>query len=62
MPNVNLWLCKPEWLNGDSHFVIDNFTPWVPLGLLTMPYDLVVLALFAIVIYIWSYRVNVKKG
>ncbi|QVL57370.1 MAG: amino acid permease [Simkaniaceae bacterium] len=46
---------------GDSHFVIDNFTPWVPLGLLTLPYDLVTLALFAIVIYIWSYRVNIKK-
>lgn len=45
---------------GDSQFVIDNFTPWVPLGLIKMPYDLVILAIFAVVIYVWSYRVNVK--
>jgi amino acid transporter len=45
---------------GDSHFVTNNFTPWSPLGILTMPYDLIVLALFSIAIYFWAYFENTK--
>jgi len=48
-------------LIGDPHFVLENFTPWKPFGILTMPYDLVVLTLFSIVIYYWGYRCNVTK-
>jgi len=46
---------------GDTHFEIDNFTPWKPLGILLMPYDLIILALFAIGMYFWVYRLNIKK-
>ncbi|WP_194847058.1 APC family permease [Candidatus Neptunochlamydia vexilliferae] len=43
---------------GDQHFELNNFTPYSPLGLLKMPYDLVVLTLFSIMIYSWAYRLN----
>ncbi|MFH1653856.1 MAG: APC family permease [Pseudomonadota bacterium] len=48
-------------LIGDKHFSFNNFTPWSPLGILRMPYDLIVLAIFATLIYVWVYKVNVKK-
>ncbi len=43
---------------GDSHFTSSNFTSFEPLGLLPMPWDLVVLAIFGISIFEWAYRVN----
>ena len=46
---------------GDPHFVLENFTPWVPLGILRMPYDVIVLALFSIAVYFWVYRLNTQK-
>ena len=46
---------------GDPHFVLENFTPWEPLGIIKMPYDLLVLTLFSIGIYHWIYRCNVKQ-
>jgi amino acid transporter len=46
---------------GDTHFEFNNFTPWKPLGILKMPYDMIVLAIFAILIYWWAYFTNVKK-
>jgi len=45
---------------GDPKFSFDNFLPINSLGILLFPYDLIILALFAIFIYIWSYKVNVK--
>jgi amino acid transporter len=45
---------------GDKHFVFNNFTPWEPMGILKMPYDVIVLALFAIAIYFWAYTANVR--
>ena len=48
---------------GDPHFVIDNFTPWKPMGWIPMPYDHIVLAVFATIIYFWAYKINlVKRG
>jgi amino acid transporter len=46
---------------GDSHFVSNNFTHWRPLGYLTMPFDLIVLALFSSGIYFWAYFENTKS-
>jgi len=46
---------------GDPHFVLENFTPWVPLGIIKMPYDLITLTIFSVVIYFWVYRINIQK-
>jgi amino acid transporter len=46
---------------GDTKFEYNNFTPWHPLGYLQMPYDLIVLTIFSILIYIWGFKVNTKK-
>lgn len=45
---------------GDKNFVFKNFTSFRPLGILSMPYDLIVLALFSILIYFWAYKVNIN--
>jgi len=45
---------------GDPTFVFNNFTPFTPKGWLLMPYDLIVLAIFAIGVYFWGYSVNVR--
>ncbi len=45
---------------GDPTFVFNNFLPWTPAGILMMPYDLIVLTIFAIAIYMWAYRINTK--
>lgn len=45
---------------GDPNFMFNNFLPIKPLGLLMMPYDLIVLAIFAVIIYIWAYKQNIK--
>jgi len=37
---------------GDPKFEFNNFTPWHPLGYLLMPYDLIVLTIFSILIYL----------
>lgn len=47
-------------LIGDPAFEFNNFLDIRPLGLLPMPIDLIILAIFAIVIYIWAYNVNKK--
>ncbi len=45
---------------GDPKFVFNNFTPWAPQGIFMMPWDVVVLALFALVIFFWAYRENAQ--
>jgi amino acid transporter len=45
---------------GDTHFVLENFTPWKPLGYLKMPYDLITLTIFSAFIYFWVVRQNIK--
>ena len=45
---------------GDPNFVFSNFLPISPLGILTMPYDIIVLAVFAVVIFAWAYFANTK--
>ena len=45
---------------GDVHFSFNNFTRWKPLGIFPMPYDLVVLGIFAIGIYMWAYLANTR--
>ena len=45
---------------GDKHFEMNNFTPYKPLGILPMPYDLVVLGLFSILIFAWAYKENIR--
>jgi amino acid transporter len=60
----NLWL--PVYLfgvlavsaMGDQSFTFNNFTSFRPLGLLPMPWDLLVLAVFGFGIFEWAYRVN----
>jgi amino acid transporter len=45
---------------GDPNFVFSNFLPVSPLGIITMPWDIVVLAAFAVVIYASAYFANTK--
>ena len=45
---------------GDPDFMFNNFLPIRPIGYLMMPYNLIVLAIFAIIIYIWAYKENIK--
>jgi len=45
---------------GDPTFMFNNFLPIKPLGYLMMPYNLIVLAIFAAIIYIWAYKENIK--
>ncbi|MFA6119666.1 MAG: amino acid permease [Parachlamydiales bacterium] len=47
-------------LLGDPKFSFNNFLPVKPIGLLMFPYDLFVLTIFAIFIYVWAHKVNVK--
>jgi len=43
---------------GDPHFEYENFLPASPLGLITTPYDIVVVAAFATAIFAWAYYAN----
>lgn len=47
-------------LCGDSHFEFNNFLPISPLGIIPMPWDLILLTLFAIVIFQWARKSNVR--
>lgn len=63
----NLWI--PVYLLGviimsilgDKNFVFNNFTPYSPLNKIVMPYDLIILGFFALIIFVWAYRVNIKQ-
>jgi amino acid transporter len=46
---------------GDPHFYFNDFTGIRPLGILKMPYDLIVLTILSIVIYFWAYKVNTRE-
>jgi basic amino acid/polyamine antiporter, APA family len=46
---------------GDPKYVFSNFTPWVPQGILKMPWDFMAIALFALMIFLWAYKANVKS-
>ena len=47
---------------GDTNFITSGVLPVVgPLGYVPMPYDLVVVALFASLIFLWAYKANVGK-
>ncbi len=46
---------------GDANFVVDNFTGFTPLGYLKMPYDIIVLGIFALIIYFWVCRSQTKE-
>jgi len=45
---------------GDTNFVFANFLPVSPLGIITMPWDMIALAVFAVLIYTWAYFTNTK--
>jgi amino acid transporter len=45
---------------GDTNFIYNNFLPFGPQGIITMPYDMILLTIFAIVIYAWAYFTNVN--
>jgi amino acid transporter len=46
---------------GDTNFIYENFLPVGPLGIIHMPYDILVLTIFAILIYAWAYVSNTKN-
>ncbi|HXW36372.1 MAG TPA: APC family permease [Nitrososphaerales archaeon] len=46
-------------LLGDTNFVYENFNNFIsPLGIIVMPYDLIVLTIFALGIFAWAYKAN----
>jgi amino acid transporter len=47
---------------GDTNFVFENFLPIGPLGMIQMPYDMVLLTVFAILIYVWAYVSNTRNA
>ncbi len=49
-------------LLGDQNFVYANFLPIGPLNIIRIPYDMVVLAIFATIIYFLAYRQGLKHA
>lgn len=47
-------------LLGDANFTYENFLPVGPMGILTTPYDLLVLVVFSLAIFAWAYRANTR--
>jgi amino acid transporter len=41
---------------GDPFFTYQNFLPIGPMGLVLFPYDLVLLTVFGLVIFLWAYK------
>jgi basic amino acid/polyamine antiporter, APA family len=46
---------------GDTNYIYDNFLPIGPQGIIVMPYDIILLIIFAIIIYAWAYVSNSTK-
>ncbi len=46
---------------GDTNFIYENFLPISPLGLIPMPYDMIVVTIVAILIFAWAYKANTKE-
>jgi basic amino acid/polyamine antiporter, APA family len=46
---------------GDTNFIYENFLPIGPQGIIVMPYDIIILVIFAIIIYAWAYVSNSTK-
>lgn len=46
---------------GDTNFIYQNFLPIGPQGIITMPYDAILLIIFAIFIFAWAYKANSGK-
>jgi len=47
-------------LLGDTNFVLDNFLPVGPQGMIPIPYDAMVVTAFSIGIFVWAYYSNVR--
>jgi APA family basic amino acid/polyamine antiporter len=48
-------------LIGDTNFVYQNFPGFIsPLGLIPMPFDMIILTVFSILIFAWAYWENSK--
>jgi len=45
---------------GDTNFVFKNFLPIGPQGIIPMPYDMLVVTVFAILIFAWAYFANTQ--
>jgi len=45
---------------GDPFFTYQNFLPVGPMGLILFPYDVIVLAIFALLMFVWAYKSAVK--
>ncbi len=43
---------------GDTNYIYENFLPFGPIGFLIMPYDIIVLTIFSLLIYYWAYKTN----
>jgi amino acid transporter len=47
---------------GDPFFTYENFLPIGPQGLILFPYDSIVLAIFALLMFMWAYKSALKAG
>jgi amino acid transporter len=45
---------------GDTNFIYENFLPIGPQGILVMPWDMLVLTIFAIIMFYWAYVSNTR--
>ncbi len=47
---------------GDPTFIYNNFLPIQPIGLILMPYDIVVLTIFSLLVFAWAYISTTRKS
>jgi amino acid transporter len=47
---------------GDTNFIYENFLPIGPQGIIVMPYDMILLTIFAILIFVWAYKVSTEDA
>lgn len=47
-------------LLGDQNFIYQNFLPFGPMDVIKMPYDLLVVTLFSLGIFVWAYKANTQ--
>lgn len=49
-------------LLGSTNYVLDNFLPIGPQGIINTPYDALVVTVFSALIFVWAYFSNVNTA
>ena len=46
---------------GDPNYVLDNFLPFGPQGIIAMPYDAILVMIFSLAMFVWGYYSNTGR-